>query len=161
MSQTPLAHLEDDLAAAPDRRVADAISARIASLETAALAPTATVLLEAARHALEAAQPAAAVADLDSALVLQPDSVLLWRERAVARVHTGDLDGAIADLGEAIDRDSRDEAAWNALSRITELHGEPKGAFAAWQRVLILEPAVPDGALRLDELRKKAFGEPA
>ena len=134
---------------------------RISSLETSSLAPTTVVLLDAARRALGAGKPDDAVADLDSALVLQPDSVLLWRERAIARVHAGDLDGAIADLGEAINRDSRDEPAWEALSRVTEIKGEEKGAFAAWQRVMTLEPAIPDGEPRLERLRKKAFGEPA
>ncbi len=135
--------------------------ARIEALENAALTPTPLVLLEAARQSLASGEPADAASDLDSALVLQPDSALLWRERAIARVHLGDLDGAIADLGQAIDRDNRDETAWATLSRVTELKGESKGAYAAWQRVLSLDPVVPDGAARLDRLRRKAFGEPA
>ncbi len=99
--------------------------------------------------------------DLDSAIDLQPELGVLWRERAVMRLHTGDTAGSIADLGQAIDRDPRDFQSWSILSEVTETKGDAQAAYAAWQKVLTLDPQAVDADHRLQLLKRKALGEPA
>jgi cytochrome c-type biogenesis protein CcmH/NrfG len=45
------------------------------------------------------------------------------------------------------------------LSRIAEAQGDWKGALAAWQKVLELDPHTLHGLDRLELLQRKAFGE--
>ena len=77
------------------------------------------------------------------------------------RLHTGDTAGAIADLGQAIDRNASDFQAWSLLSDITQSKGDAQAAYAAWQKVLAIDPQALDAAKRLDDLRRKALGQPA
>ena len=76
------------------------------------------------------------------------------------RLHTGDTAGAIADLGQAIDRAPNDFQAWSLLSDITESAGDARAAYAAWQKVLAIDPKALDADKRLDLLRRKALGQP-
>ena len=45
------------------------------------------------------------------------------------------------------------------LSHIAEDHGDWKGAYAAWQKVIDIDPKTPDGAKRLADLKRRAFGD--
>ncbi len=152
---------EHRLALARDPAEASAIEAETETLRARAVAPTTAVLLEGSHQALAAGKARDAVADDDSALALQPELGLLWRDRAIARVHSGDLAGAVSDLGAAIDRDHGDVAAWRTLSEIEEIRGNAAAAYAAWQHVMTLDPETAGGAARDDVLKRKALGTPA
>ena len=49
--------------------------------------------------------------------------------------------------------------ALQTLSHIAEAQADWKGALAAWQKVLELDPRTPDGQERLQMLRRRALGE--
>jgi predicted Zn-dependent protease len=157
----PTAALFARLAAAPTRAEAVTLEQQIELAQEKPLSPTTRVLVEGGNAALVAGNGHKAVQDLDSAIDLQPELGLLWRERAVMRLHTGDVAGAIADLGQAIDRDQRDFQSWSILSEITESKGDNDAAYAAWQKVLTLDPQAADAQKRLDTLKRKALGAPA
>ena len=148
------------LAAARSRGEAASIEQQIEAAEEKPVSPTARVLVDGGNAALVAGKPGKAVQDLDSAIDLQPNLAILWRERAVMRLHSGDTHGAVADLGEAINRDPRDFQAWSLLSEITEQSGDANAAYAAWQKVLAIDPHALDAAKRLDLLKRKALGQP-
>ncbi len=148
------------LAAAKSRGEAASIEQQIEAANEKPVSPTTRVLVDGGNAALVAGKPSKAVHDLDSAIDLQPELGVLWRERAVMRLHSGDNHGAIADLGEAINRDPRDFQAWTLLSEITESTGDAAAAYAAWQKVLAIDPQAADAGKRLDLLKRKALGQP-
>jgi predicted TPR repeat methyltransferase len=92
---------------------------------------------------------------------MDPDLIEAWRGRATARLHSGDATGAIRDLQEVIKREPRDFAAWQELSRIAESRSDWHAAYAAWQKLLEIDPKTPGGQDRLKELRRHAIGEDA
>ncbi len=149
------------LAAATSRGQAASLEQRIEAAEEKLISPTVRVLVDGGNAALIAGKSDKAVEDLDSAIDLQPDLGILYRERAVMRLHTGNITGSISDLGRAIDHEPRDFQAWSILSEMTESKGDNNAAFAAWQKVLLIDPQSEDAQKRLDLLRRKALGQPA
>ena len=125
-----------------------------------AISPSAGILLDQA-HAEEADQPQAAIADIGSAIDLQPELGALWRERGIARLRAGDNGGAAGDLGHAIDIDPRDFLSWISLSVALEHAGNTEGAIAAWKRVLLIDPHAENSQSRLQMLTREAEGEHA
>ncbi|TLU72071.1 hypothetical protein [Lichenicoccus roseus] len=153
--------LVGQLAQASDRSQAEAVAAQLESVREQSVQPAVRLLLRRAQHEMAAGKRQSAVSDLDDALALQPDSALLWRERAAAHDLDGDLDAAVQDLGGSISRDASDVLAWQALSAVEEQRGNATAAWRAWQHVLTLDPMIVDGGHRLDQLRRKALGQPA
>jgi tetratricopeptide (TPR) repeat protein len=82
-----------------------------------------------------------------------------WRQRALARYHQGDVNGAIRDLEQTVQLEPRDFAAFRTLADISTARQDWKGAYAAWQKVMELDPKTPGGEARLRELKRKAVGE--
>ena len=164
------------LAAAPDPRqttlVAELAAARgptqavqlegeLEALRQHAVQPAVRLLLRRAQRESSAGDHRAALSDVGDALMLQPDSTVLWRARAAVRAEAGDSDGAIGDLGGALSRDPNDVLTWTALSQIEVARGSWKAALKAWAHALTLDPMLPGGAKQRDRLRRRAFGQPA
>ncbi len=156
----PAGRLLDALRAARDPGTAAALELQLRALWLGSLTPAVQLLLVRARRELAAHETAEAFEDFGATLDLQPESPELYRERAQARFAGGDYPGAVRDIQAAITRQPRDFAAWMDLSRMAQAHGDARGAFDAWQRVLAIDPRVEGGAARLDELRRRAFGQP-
>ncbi|GBQ29762.1 hypothetical protein HLH34_15415 [Gluconacetobacter azotocaptans] len=155
-----IATLTAQLAHASSRAAAADLEARIEQLRQHPLSPTTRLLLRRAQADLADRKPLDAVADLDDALVLQPEVGILWRDRAQARLAARDLDGAVADLGVALHHDGTDAVAWQILSNVEEQRGDWKAAYQAWQQLLTLDPMAADGQRQGERLRLKAFGQP-
>lgn len=159
-ARKPADALLDALRAAPDAAAAAAIEGRLRALWLSEVTPAVQLLLVRARRELDAREPRDALEDFDATLDLQPDSPELHRQRAEARFAAGDYPGAVRDIQAAVAREPRDFAAWMDLSRMAQAHGDARGALDAWRRVLELDPRTQDGGRRLDELRRRAFGQP-
>ncbi|GBQ90653.1 hypothetical protein AA13595_2947 [Gluconacetobacter johannae DSM 13595] len=155
-----IATLTARLAHASSRAAAAELEAQIEQMRQQPLSPTTRLLLRRAQADLADRKPLDAVADLDDALVLQPDIGILWRDRAQARLAARDLDGAVADLGVALHHDGGDAVAWQILSNVEEQRGDWKAAYQAWQQLLALNPMAADGQRQSERLRLKAFGQP-
>jgi lipoprotein NlpI len=67
--------------------------------------------------------------------------------------------GAIHDLQETVRLEPRNFAAFRTLTDIAAAREDWKGAYAAWQKVLEIDPKTPGGEERLKELKRKAVGE--
>lgn len=155
-----IAALADLLAQAKTPEEAQTLEERLEALRAAGLSPTTQLLLRRAEKDSQTDKPDEAVEDLSDALALQPDSAILWRTRAQTRLAAGDFNAAIADLGEALQRDGRDAKSWGLLSTVEDQRKDGPAALKAWQKVLELNPMADKNHKHLDALHIKAFGQP-
>lgn len=100
-----------------------------------------------------------AAESFSDAITLQPDVAEAWRQRAIVRYHAGDVTGAVRDLQETVRLEPRNFLAFRTLADIATAREDWKGAYAAWQKVLEIDPRTPGGEERLKELKRKALGE--
>jgi tetratricopeptide (TPR) repeat protein len=153
--------LLDALKVAPSEEAAAAIEGQLRTSWTAAASPAIRLLLSRGRRELAEGAPSDSLQSYDAALDMDPNLIEAWRGRAAARLHSGDATGAVHDLQEVIKREPRDFDAWQDLSRIAESRNEWQAAYAAWQKLLEIDPNTPGGQERLKELRRHAIGEDA
>ena len=161
---TPKAALDTMLGAlraAPSEAAAGALEAEIRTAWLNLASPAIRLLLVRGAREVEEGAASDAVDSFDAALDLDSDLVEAWRGRAKARQRLGDPAGAIRDLQEVLRREPRHFAALQDLSRIAESQRDWRGALAAWQKVLDLDPKTPDGKERLRDLERRALGERA
>ena len=150
-----------ELAAARGPTQAAQLEGELEALRQHTVQPAVRLLLRRAQRESSAGDHRTALSDIGDALMLQPDSAVLWRARAAVRAEAGDFDGAVGDLGGALSRDPNDVLTWTALSQVEVARGSWKAALKAWSHVLALDPMLPGGAARRDRLRRRAFGQPA
>lgn len=164
LAQAPAPQAELDrlfalLRQAPSEAAAAPVAARIEHALLNGASPVVTLLVQRGMRNMQAQAWSDAVADFDAALDLAPDYPEGWHRRAMARFMMGDADGAARDLQEVLRREPRHFPALVMLARVAEARGDPAAAFRAFEAALAVYPHLPDGAARLRELRRKAFGE--
>lgn len=121
--------------------------------------PAVTLLVARGMRDLNAGANQQAVDDFDSAIALDPDGAELYYRRGLAKYALGDMRGAVRDIEETLRREPRHFAAWRTLSRIAESRQDWKSAYAAWQKLLDIDPKTPGGADKLKDLKRRALGE--
>jgi tetratricopeptide (TPR) repeat protein len=151
--------LLDALKRAPSPEVAAVLEAQIQQIWLNQGTPAVTLLMTRGLRELKADADNDAIEDFGDAITLDPTLAEAYLQRAVARWQSGDTNGAIADIEATLKQDPRHFTAFETLSRIAEARKDWKGAYDAWQQLLVLDPQTPDGADRLKELKRKAFGE--
>ena len=154
-----LDHAFAALKAAPSEQEAAAVETKIRLAWQQAGSPAVLLLITRANSDVEQGDTEGALDTLDDALVLAPDYAEAWLSRALAKFHAGDIPGAIRDLQATLRREPRHFVALQTLSHIAEAQDDWKGALAAWEKVLELDPRTPEGQDRLKMLRRKATGE--
>ncbi|MBV9785660.1 MAG: tetratricopeptide repeat protein [Acidisphaera sp.] len=147
------------LKVAPSEDIAANLEQRIREAWLNAGSPAVTLLMSRGLRDAQAGAQQEAEADFDAAIVLDPNLAEAYDRRAVTRFQQGDYAGAVRDIEEALKREPRDFIALQDLSRIAESRHDWAGAYAAWQKVLELDPKTPGGEMRLNELRRHAEGE--
>ncbi len=155
---SPIDQLLAALQAAPNEAAAAALEQRIETLWLNQGTPAVGLLMRRAMRELQAGTPDA-TDDFSAVLDLQPGFAEAYNQRAMARFAQGDYAGAVADIEQVLQREPRNFGALENLSRIAEEHGDWKGAYAAWRKVMDLDPKTPDGTKRLDDLKRRAFGD--
>jgi Tfp pilus assembly protein PilF len=151
--------LLDALKSAPDERAAAAVESELQQAWLRAGSPAVTLLLSRGLRSLQAGQDDEAEGSFSDAITLQPDVSEAWHQRALVRYHAGDVNGAIHDLQETIKLEPRNFLAFRTLAEIAAAREDWKGAHAAWQKVMELDPKMPGGEERLRLFKRKAFGE--
>jgi tetratricopeptide (TPR) repeat protein len=151
--------LLDALQAAPNEAVAAPLEMRIRQLWATSGTPAVTLLMSRGLRELQAGAHDDAIEDFSDAITLDPTLAEAYRQRAVARYQAGDTRGAIADLEATVQREPRDFAAFETLAHIAEAREDWKGAYAAWQKLMAIDPKTPGGQDHLNELKRKALGE--
>jgi tetratricopeptide (TPR) repeat protein len=149
----------DALKAAPDERSAAALEEQVQQAWIQAGTPAVTLLMSQGLRLLEAGQNDGAVESFTDAITLSPDVAEAWHQRAIARYRAGDSTGAVLDLQETLKLEPRDFAAFRTLANIASSREDWKSAYAAWQKVMEIDPKTPGGDARLKELKRKAVGE--
>jgi cytochrome c-type biogenesis protein CcmH/NrfG len=149
----------DALKGAPDERSAAELEGQVEYTWLHAGTPAVTLLMSRGLRALQSGQDDDAVESFTDAITLAPDVAEAWHQRAIARYHSGDVTGAIRDLEETVRLEPRDFAALRTLADIATAREDWKGAYAAWQKVMELDPKTPGGDARLRELKRHAVGE--
>jgi tetratricopeptide (TPR) repeat protein len=151
--------LLDALKAAPTEEVAALLEQQVIQSWLRAATPAVTLLISRGLRSLQADQDQEAIDSFSDAITLQPGLAEAWHQRARARYHMGDVNGAIHDLGETIRLQPRNFAAFRMLTDIAAAREDWTGAYAAWQKVMELDPKTPDGEERLRLLKRRALGE--
>jgi tetratricopeptide (TPR) repeat protein len=151
--------LLDALKSAPTESTAALVEAHVEELWASDGTPAVRLLLSRGMREMKAGANQDAIEDFGAAIVLQPDLPDPWQARAQAKYAAGDAPGAVADLSEAVKREPRDFAAYRMLADIAASRQDWKTAFAAWQRLVAIDPKTPGADARLKELRRKALGE--
>ena len=147
------------LKAAPTEEAAAGLEARLRTAWLNAATPALRLLLSRGQRELGENAAADAVDSFDAALDLDPNLIEAWRGRAAARLRLGDPAGAARDLGEVLKREPRSFEAWQDLAQVAEARRDWRGALAAWQKFLDLDPRSPGAQDRLHDLRRRALGE--
>ena len=149
----------DALKAAPDERAAGDLEAQLQQAWLRAGSPVVTLLIGRGLRLLNAGQTGEAEQSFSDAIVLQPALSEAWYQRALVRYHAGNMTGTIQDLAQTVQLEPRDFPAFRTLSQIAEGRGDWKGAYAAWEKVMDLDPKTAGGEERLRMLKRKALGE--
>jgi tetratricopeptide (TPR) repeat protein len=153
--------LLDALQVAPDESLAMNLESRLNQMWLHAGSPAVTLLMSRGLREIQAGQNDDAIEAFSDALALDPDLAAAYHQRALARFHEGDTSGAIRDIEETLKREPRDFAAFRTLSEIAAAREDWKGAYAAWQKLLEVDPKTPGGSARLQDLKRRAYGEEA
>ena len=147
------------LRAAPSEEAAAALEAQVRTKWIEAASPALRLLLARGTRELSEGSPGEAVDSFDAALDLDPDLLEAWRGRAQGRARLGDAAGAVRDIQELLRREPRSFVALQDLSRMAEARSDWRGALAAHQKLLEVDPHTPGGQARLRDLRRRALGE--
>jgi len=165
LAQTPadraaaLDRLLDALKAAPSAEVAAPLEQQIMQRLVQGGSPVVTLLMSRGARDMQSAANQEAIQDFTDAIALDPNLAEAYHQRARARYAAGDSQGAIADIEQTLQHQPRDFAALQTLAAIAESRQDWKGAYAAWQKLLDLDPMTRGGADKLKDLRRRALGE--
>jgi tetratricopeptide (TPR) repeat protein len=154
-----IGHMLDALKTAPSEEAAAPLEAQITQLWMQAGSPAVSLLIMRGLREMKAQTPDDAEEDLGAAITLQPDFAEAYHQRAIARFTAGDTPGAIADLEQTLQLEPRDFAAFRTLESIAESREDWKGAYAAWQKLMDIDPKTPGGEDKLKDLRRRALGD--
>jgi tetratricopeptide (TPR) repeat protein len=144
---------------AQDEQSATVIEAHLRALWRQQATPAVRLLIDRGIREMQSDADGDAISEFDAALDLQPDLTEAWYLRALAHRAQGNDPAAIRDIEQVLKREPRHFAAWQALSQIAEDQHNWKGAYAAWQKLLELDPKTSNGQARLQDLRRRALGE--
>lgn len=147
------------LRAAPTEEVAATVEGELRRIWGEAPSPVLRLLLVRATRELGEGAAADAADSFDAALDLDANLLEGWRGRAQTRMRLGDTAGAVRDIQEVLKREPRYFPALQDLSQIAEGAKDWRGALAAWQKLLEMNPRTPGGQARLRDLRRRALGE--
>lgn len=147
------------LRSAPNEQAAAPLEVQIKELWITAGTPAVTLLMSRGLRELKADANQDAIEDFTDAITLDPDLAEAYHQRAIARFAAGDTPGAINDIQATLQHEPRSFAALQTLSAIAEAQKDWKGAYAAWRKVMEIDPKTPGGETRLKDLRRRALGE--
>lgn len=132
-----LADLKREREARPAQRIANQITARWNESGSA----TVDLLLEWAKKAIEEKRNPAALDFLDQAIVLRPDFVGSWNQRATLHFIMGNHQKSVADIEKVLELEPRHFGALAGFAAILADRGAEEASLSAWERYLEIYPA--------------------
>jgi tetratricopeptide (TPR) repeat protein len=146
------------LGKAADAEEAEAISAAIEKVWLQSDSATANLLMQRGLAAMEAKHLPLALTVFDRLLQLQPGWSEAWEKRATTRLLGGDLDGAVADMHQALKLEPRQFSALAALGLVLHKQGLKKEALEAMRKSLAIDPQQPQIKDIVDKLSVEVEG---
>jgi tetratricopeptide (TPR) repeat protein len=154
-----ISRLLDALKSAPSEEIAAHLEPQIERLWLESGTPAVTLLMSRGQRELRAGAHQDAIQTFTDAITLDPDLSAAYRQRGIAKYDDGDTAGAIGDMEQTLRREPRDFVALKTLTNIAASHENWKAAYEAWQKMLDIDPKTPGGEDRLNDLRRRAFGQ--
>jgi tetratricopeptide (TPR) repeat protein len=118
-------------------------------------------LMVASSEAMERADYAAALRDIDAILTVRPDFAEGWNKRATVHYLTGDYRQAIEDINRTLELEPRHFGALSGLGMSNMKLGRDAAAADAFRRLLAIDPLYPNAKrnlkLALDALSRNSI----
>jgi cytochrome c-type biogenesis protein CcmH/NrfG len=150
--------LIEQMKTAPNERTARGVKAQLEDIWLHAGTPAVDLLMTDGAEALENEHFDDAIQSFSDSIVLEPDLSEAWHQRGRAKFLAGDQAGALKDLQHALQLEPRDFSALDLLTDIDVARADWKGAYQAWRSFMELDPQLPGGRERLEQLKQKASG---
>lgn len=119
---------------------------------------TANLLMTRALTAQQSGHLPLALMLFDKVLVLDPGWAEAWDKRATTRFLGDDLQGAMADLQQALKLEPRHFSALVAMGFILEKQGQDRRALEAFRKALMINPQQPEIKAIIDKLQVEVEG---
>jgi tetratricopeptide (TPR) repeat protein len=120
---------------------------------------TANLLMQRATASAQAGQFPLALSLFDKLVMLEPDWAEAWNQRATTRFLSGDMDGAMADIGRVMKLEPRHFGALAGMGIILQGAGLDKGALEIFKKALGIYPLEPDIQKLVDKLTLTVEGQ--
>lgn len=145
---------------AKSAEIAKPIEEEIFRVWTETPSATTELLYERSEKVADAGNTELALKLLDSVVKLDPHYAQGWNMRATVHVMREEYTAAVADIEQVLLLEPRHFGALAGLGRILEETGDDKGALAAYEAALKIDPALEDIKQAADKVRLKVFGRP-
>jgi len=153
-----LAELFDRLGKAEDEDEAKGIAGAIERVWLQSGSDTADLLMSRALNATRQREFKLAEELLDKIVIIEPEWAEAWNQRATARFRAEDINGAVADLGQALALEPRHFGALSGLGYILYRAGFDRRALDVMRRALAINPKQDDVRKLVEELTQKFEG---
>ena len=141
-----------------DPEAANRLTGEIMAAWNDSQSPTIDLLMQWATTAASEKRNAAALDFLDQAIVLNPDFVGAWNQRATLHYTMGNYRKAIADINRVLELEPRHFGALAGLAAILGERGSEAMALKAWERYLGIYPADRQAQEIVSKLSEKLAG---
>lgn len=141
-----------------DPEAANKIAIEIISYWNASGSATVDLLMQWANSAINEKRNAAALDFLDQAIVLKPDYVAVWNQRATLHYTLGNYRKAMADINHVLAIEPRHFGALAGMAAILGEQGSDEMALKAWERYLEIYPADREAQDVVTKLSEKLAG---
>lgn len=141
-----------------DPEAANRLTGEIMAAWNDSQSPTVDLLMQWATTAASEKRNAAALDFLDQAIVLKPDFVGAWNQRATLHYTMGNYRKAIADINRVLELEPRHFGALAGLAAILGERGSEAMALKAWERYLDIYPADRQAQEIVSKLSEKLAG---
>jgi tetratricopeptide (TPR) repeat protein len=148
------------LRAAPDEVSAKAIEERIWALWFISPSPTASLLMERVKTAVEGQDTDLALKLLDSIVQIKPDYVEAWNRRATLHFLRKDYSRSMADIRQVLALEPRHFGAMAGLGLILQEIGNERQALEVFRRALAIHPRLQRIPDLVKTLTEKVEGRP-
>lgn len=158
-SQPSLDALYDRLAKAKTQEEADGLVNLINRDLMKSGSDTADLMMSRAMQAMSASNNALAIELLSATLKLYPDYTEAWNKRATVFFFEEDYRRSLADVAQVLKREPRHLGALMGMGMMLQQMDDKKNAYAAFKRVLEVNPFSQAAKKATDELKKDVEGE--
>lgn len=151
--------LFQQLSAAQDPETARQIAESIERLWLKSFSDTANLLMQRAGEAARAGQSPLALSIFDKLVVIEPEWAEAWNQRATARFHAGDTEGAMADISQVLKHEPRHFGALTGMGVILRSAGLSERALEVFKKAQSLYPLNPDIQKQIENLTREIEGQ--